>query len=244
MSGQWIKWDGGECPVHPDTGVEIKLRDGSVGTEFARSVVWVHRRLNAAPYRGDVVAYRVGSPAVVSTPGVPAPAPNDENWIEWDPSGKFDLPVQLGGDDIVSVKHRDGSISSGAVRLFRWGLDPRGFVATDIVAYRFIRSAGGSHAGLIAAIKTSTVAQQMGEVFGKPSPHAHYFKSVAHLDTIDVYRVLSLFSVTDPCLQHAIKKLLVAGGRGAGKDIGRDVQEAIDSLVRWQAMRQEDEAAK
>lgn len=69
--------------------------------------------------------------------------------------------------------------------------------------------------------------------------HAHYYKPVAGLTHIDVYRVLSLFSVTDPCLQHAVKKLLVAGGRG-GKDISTDIQEAIDTLERWKAMRQED----
>jgi len=70
--------------------------------------------------------------------------------------------------------------------------------------------------------------------------HNHYFKDVSKLDTIDVYRVLSLFNVTDPCIQHAVKKLLVAGGRGAGKDITRDIKEAIDSLNRWQEMRDED----
>ena len=69
--------------------------------------------------------------------------------------------------------------------------------------------------------------------------HSHYFKDVSKIDTIDVYRVLSLFNVTDPCLQHAIKKLLVAGGRGA-KDINKDVQEAIDTLIRFQAIRNED----
>lgn len=72
--------------------------------------------------------------------------------------------------------------------------------------------------------------------------HSHYFKPVHHLAHVDVYRVLSLFNVTDPCLQHAIKKLLVAGGRGAGKDEGKDIQEAIDTLQRWQAMRAEDAA--
>ena len=69
--------------------------------------------------------------------------------------------------------------------------------------------------------------------------HSHYFKDVSKIDTIDVYRVLSLFNVTDPCLQHAIKKLLVAGGRGA-KDINKDVQEAIDTLIRYQVIRTED----
>lgn len=70
--------------------------------------------------------------------------------------------------------------------------------------------------------------------------HSHYHKDVKHLDAVDVYRVLALFNVTDPCLQHAVKKLLVAGGRGGGKDISRDIQEAVDTLVRWQEMRAED----
>lgn len=70
--------------------------------------------------------------------------------------------------------------------------------------------------------------------------HSHYHKDVRRLGSIDVYRVLELYSVINPCLQHAIKKLLVAGGRGAGKDILTDVQEAIDSLERWKEMREED----
>ena len=70
--------------------------------------------------------------------------------------------------------------------------------------------------------------------------HKHYYKNVAHLETIDVYRVLKLFGVSDPCLQHAIKKLLVAGGRGAGKPMDKDVKEAVDSLTRWQEMQLED----
>lgn len=69
--------------------------------------------------------------------------------------------------------------------------------------------------------------------------HSHYFKDVSNLQNIDVYRVLELFAVVNPCLQHAVKKLLVAGGRGA-KDIQKDVQEAIDTLERWKEMGQED----
>jgi hypothetical protein len=70
--------------------------------------------------------------------------------------------------------------------------------------------------------------------------HNHYFKNTVHLNAVDVYRVLSLYGVTNPCLQHAIKKLLCAGDRGA-KDIEQDVQEAIDTLGRWQDMMEEDE---
>lgn len=68
---------------------------------------------------------------------------------------------------------------------------------------------------------------------------SHYFRDVSALQTIDVYRVLLLFGVTDPCLQHAIKKALVAGGRGH-KDAAKDVAEAIVSLQRWQQMREEE----
>lgn len=71
--------------------------------------------------------------------------------------------------------------------------------------------------------------------------HNHYFKPVpAGATHIDVYRVLQMFNVTDPCLQHAVKKLLVAGGRGAGKDVSQDIREARDTLDRWFALRQED----
>ena len=70
--------------------------------------------------------------------------------------------------------------------------------------------------------------------------HDHYFKDVSHLKEVDVYRILKIFNVADPCLQHAIKKLLCAGGRGAKSDV-KDVREAMDSLTRWQQMRLEDE---
>lgn len=68
--------------------------------------------------------------------------------------------------------------------------------------------------------------------------HSHYFKSVKHLDHIDVYRVLDLFGVADNALGHAAKKILCAGIRGA-KDQAKDVQEAIDTLTRWQQMQAE-----
>lgn len=72
-----------------------------------------------------------------------------------------------------------------------------------------------------------------------PRKHPHYFKSVAHLAEVDVYRVLDLFGVTDQALGHAIKKLLVAGGRGV-KDQRKDIQEAVDTLQRRLEMMDED----
>ena len=95
--------------------------------------------------------------------------------------------------------------------------------------------------GVEAFSKTTTTAAAASTPGGfVRNKHGHYFKSVAHLAQVDVYRVLELFGVTNPAIAHAAKKLLVAGGRGAGKSIDKDIQEAIDTLVRWQAMRNED----
>lgn len=69
--------------------------------------------------------------------------------------------------------------------------------------------------------------------------YPHYYKDVAHLKNVDVYRVLTLFKVNDPCLQHAIKKLLCAGDRGDKSDI-KDITEARDTLNRHLEMLDED----
>lgn len=69
--------------------------------------------------------------------------------------------------------------------------------------------------------------------------YKHYQKNVEHLKWVDVYRVLDLFGVSNPCLQHAIKKLLCAGNRGV-KDELKDVQEAIASLTRYLEIKTED----
>jgi len=69
--------------------------------------------------------------------------------------------------------------------------------------------------------------------------YPHYFKDVSHLKIVDVYRVLTLFKVNDPCIQHAIKKLLCAGDRG-DKSMIKDITEARDSLNRHLEMLNED----
>lgn len=61
--------------------------------------------------------------------------------------------------------------------------------------------------------------------------HKHYFKDVSNLDEIDVYMVLKLFNVTDPCLQHIVKKALCAGQRGH-KDLERDLKDILDTAKR------------
>lgn len=61
--------------------------------------------------------------------------------------------------------------------------------------------------------------------------HNHYFKDVSDIDQMDVYEVLKRFEVTDPCLQHIVKKALCAGQRGH-KDFKKDLQDILDTAVR------------
>lgn len=69
--------------------------------------------------------------------------------------------------------------------------------------------------------------------------HGHYHKEVSHLKSIDVYRVIDLFGVTDGAAQHALKKLLCAGQRG-NKTFEQDMREAYDTLARRLQMFEED----
>lgn len=68
--------------------------------------------------------------------------------------------------------------------------------------------------------------------------YPHYHKDVGHLKSIDVYRVIDLWEITDPALQHALKKIMAVGQRGA-KNSEVDIKEAMDSLKRYQQMQLE-----
>jgi len=63
-------------------------------------------------------------------------------------------------------------------------------------------------------------------------PKNKYERKIIGLDgktvVVDVYRVLDAFKVTDPALQHLIKKALAAGLRGH-KDLSQDLQDIVDS---------------
>lgn len=66
-----------------------------------------------------------------------------------------------------------------------------------------------------------------------------YIVDISKYNKLDIYRILKLYEVNDPCLQHAIKKLLCAGKRGV-KNQTQDVNEAILSLQRLLEMQGED----
>jgi len=62
--------------------------------------------------------------------------------------------------------------------------------------------------------------------------HSHYHKDVSGYDTIDIYVICDLYvDDNSGCIQHAVKKLLCGGKRGA-KDEVKDLQEAMDTIQR------------
>jgi hypothetical protein len=71
---------------------------------------------------------------------------------------------------------------------------------------------------------------------GATSPS--YYHRQFNGKSIDVYDVLVLWDATNPCQQHAIKKLLRAGQ--SIKPLRQDVEETIGTLNRWLEMMEED----
>lgn len=65
-------------------------------------------------------------------------------------------------------------------------------------------------------------------------PGDKYNREIIGLDgtktTVDVYRVITAFGITDPATQHAVKKLFCAGLRGAKGKL-QDLEEAQYSLT-------------
>lgn len=82
--------------------------------------------------------------------------------------------------------------------------------------------------------------EQLEKELALVKKYPHYYKDIRHLNILDIYRFFDLFEVTDPCLQHSIKKQAVGGKRGS-KDYKKDIKEAMDTLNRWEYMQEENE---
>lgn len=74
------------------------------------------------------------------------------------------------------------------------------------------------------------VMQSFYTVSGEQRADNKYTKQIRGVK-LDVYDVLDAWNVTNPALQHLIKKALQAGDRGH-KDLMTDLQDIIDSAIR------------
>lgn len=96
-------------------------------------------------------------------------------------------------------------------RQHRWGLEGK-----------------GDNLQLIAELLPSRLPQP--EFYGKVK-YPHYYVDVSNYRWLDIYEVLHLYGCTDPCLQHAAKKLVLTGNR-AHKDFSTDLNEAKVTIDR------------
>lgn len=69
------------------------------------------------------------------------------------------------------------------------------------------------------------------------APRSKYHREIKPGVFVDVYDVLHAFSVTNPALQHAIKKALAPGQRGH-KDRATDMDEIVQSAIRARELEQ------
>lgn len=73
--------------------------------------------------------------------------------------------------------------------------------------------------------------QDLNDCIGAPEADNKYLHEIKPGVFVDVYDVLMAWNVSNPALQHLIKKALQAGDRGH-KSREQDLQDIIDSAIR------------
>lgn len=99
--GKWYGWNGGECPVHPQTVVQVRLYDQNADTcdmvQPAADWNWSHTSLS------EIVAFRIVTPYV-------EPKPKRECWIVF------------GGDSIVAACKTENDAKNLVGRPYNWSV--------------------------------------------------------------------------------------------------------------------------
>lgn len=76
-TNHWIQWSGGECPIAPDTEVEVRFRAGHTAIDNAKNWDWTHDDEHGF---SDIIGYRLTQPkrpaivALLDDNGTPKPA--------------------------------------------------------------------------------------------------------------------------------------------------------------------------
>lgn len=84
---------------------------------------------------------------------------------------------------------------------------------------------------VVAYREPITDEQDLNDCIGAPEADNKYLHEIKPGIFVDVYDVLMAWNVTNPALQHLIKKALQAGERGH-KSREQDLQDIIDSAIR------------
>lgn len=106
------------------------------------------------------------------------------------------------------------------IESFNWEEPPHGYNYWSKLEKALLEPSSYNHIGEAEEAPSAAIGE-----------HSHYFKDVSKLEVIDVYAVLELFGVTNPCMQHIVKKALCTGKRGH-KDFAKDLQDIADTANR------------
>ena len=84
---------------------------------------------------------------------------------------------------------------------------------------------------LQSRVNDANLGDALKDIFKGTAPSHNKYNRQCKGVTIDVYHVLLAFNVTNPALQHLVKKALCTGLRGH-KDKSQDLQDILDSAKR------------
>ena len=217
LTGIWVEWKGGECPVPSDTRVEVRLRAGEADVgHVAGDFWWDHR---GETY--DIVAYRVVTP--VEKPGMPAE--QTDGWVRRDAFGCWGpLPA---GDTLVEVRVRDGEEGVDIAQAFDWSV---------VAAYRVVAPAEQPvNRGGAGAVETLRRAADLIEQRGKQRDRDTGERSMAR--TVAAFNAIYGANLTETQGWHFMELLKMARSSQ-----GNYVADDFDDKVAYAALAAECEA--
>ena len=154
-------------------------------------------------------------------------------WMKWEGG---ECPTGVAAVEYVMRDKSFSSISERSVGL-RWNHKGE---ASDITAYRIINQRPVQldnpeiEPDFEPFVSIEDAQECKAEHGITPSKYARQIHGVS----VDVYDVLMAWGVTNPALQHLIKKALQCGQRGH-KDKQQDLQDIIDSAIRAKELEQD-----
>lgn len=106
-NGEWHTWNGGECPVHPKSVVEVRLRSGfNSRSRFSGEFAWWHDQDSS-----DITSFRVVTHYVEPAPD-PVTPPADRDLRDFDLTNPYGTPYGL-LDEVYGSGAADAMIAHG-----------------------------------------------------------------------------------------------------------------------------------
>ena len=208
--GERVKFGGGHPPILCNTGVWQRDVEVSVALMQYRASDWSTRIITREEYQAA------------------------GGWMKWEGGARNFVNTSK-----VCVKFRGEAPcdTTGIAYEYLWthsGLD------SDVMAYRIInqRPVQLDNPEIEPDFEPFVSIEDAQEYKPEHAITPSKYTKQIHGVSVDVYDVLMAWGVTNPALQHLIKKALQCGQRGH-KDKQQDLQDIIDSAIRAKELEQD-----